>query len=119
MGKHWSSNLKIQKLDRRMTGHRHFKYRVEFPWAAFNQTNSIDPYRDRIKTFYEFCKHLTETFGYGPSVEDIGQYCMAFGETPRWAFRPSTSTHIYAIYVADEESRQEIEKVISFNILKN
>ena len=119
MTKHWSSKLKIQKMDRRMSGHAQFKYRLEFPWSAFNQGRFGDePYHERTKAFYEFCQHLTDTYGYGPSVDDANSYVRAF-DWPRWAFRLVSSTHTYAIYVADEEGRQELEKVISFNILKH
>ena len=111
--------IKIQKVDRRMTGYLHFKYRLEFPWSAFNGKNDIDPYRNRAKAFYEFCKHLTAVFGYGPSVDDAGTYGMAFDEVPQWAFRLNSNTHTYAVYVADEAGREELEKIISFNILKH
>lgn len=115
---HWSSKLKIQKMDRRMSGHAYFKYRMEFPWAAFNQSGNSESYYERIKTFYDFCKHLTDVYGYGPCVDDANSYYRAFG-APKWAFRLSDSNHICAVYVADEEGRQELEKIISFNILKN
>jgi len=120
MSKHWSTRVKIQKMDRRMSGHSHFKYRLEFPWAAFNaSTKHLVPYFDRTKTFYEFCQHLTEVYGYGPSVDDVGMYATIFDVTPKWGFRLGDSTHLYTVYVADDEGRQELEKVLSFNILKH
>jgi hypothetical protein len=119
MSSHWSSKLKIQKMDRRMSGHAYFKYRLEFPWSAFNQgTFGDEPYHERTKTFYEFCRHLTDAYGHGPSVDDASYYVRSFG-FPTWAFRLVSSTHTYAIYVADDESRQELEKILSFNILKH
>ena len=119
MSKHWSSKLKIQKTDRRMTGHAHFKFRLEFPWSAFNQFGTSEPYHLRSKIFYEFCRHLTNVYGYGPIVDDINSYIRSFDEFPKWAFRPVTNTHTYAVYVADDAGREELEKIISFNILKN
>ena len=118
MSKHWSTYLKIQKTDRRMSGHAYFKHRLEFPWAAFNRGNTSEPYYERTRTFYEFCRHLNDVFGFGPSVDDASSYFRSFG-APRWAFRLNTSTHVCAVYVADEEGRQELEKIISFNILKH
>ena len=118
MSNHWSRLLKIQKMDRRMSGHQHFKYRMEFPWIAFNKFNG-EPYHERAAVFYEFCRRLTDVYGYGPSVDDANTYIRAFDEFPKWAFRLITNSHTYAIYVADEEGRQELEKVISFNILKH
>lgn len=118
MSNHWSNRLKIQKMDRRMSGHAYFKYRIEFPWAAFNFLGASESYYERIKTFYDFCKHLTDIYGYGPSVDDASSYFRAFG-APKWAFRLNEPTHICAVYVADEDGRQELEKIIAFNILKH
>lgn len=120
MSKYWSSNLKIQKMDRRMSGHQHFKFRMEFPWVAFNKGRfGNEPYHERSAVFYEFCRRFTDVYGYGPSVDDANSYIRAFGEFPKWAFRLLSNNHTYAIYVADEDGRQELEKIISFNILKN
>ena len=118
MTKHWSTYLKIQKMDRRMSGHAYFKYRLELPWAAFSRSGTDEPYHKRTTTFCEFCQHLTNVYGYGPSVDDASSYFRAFG-APQWAFRLNDSTHTYAIYVADDDGRQELEKIISFNILKH
>ena len=101
-----------------MSGHAHFKYRMEFPWIVFNQLNR-EPYHERAAVFYEFCRRLTDVYGYGPSVDDVNTYIKAFGEFPVWAFRLNNSNHTYAVYVANEIGKDELEKIISFEILKN
>lgn len=115
-----AQRLKIQKTDRRMTGHTQFKYRLEFPWAAFSAgfASTSEPYHERTKLFYDFCRHLTEVFGYGPSVDDATSYTRSF-EWPKWGFRLVDHTHTYAIYMADETIRSEVEKLLAFKILKS
>lgn len=108
------SDLKIQKLDRRMTGHQFYQYRIEFPYHVFTHINGHEnAFRLRGKTFYDFFKHLTEVFGVGPEVEDTAVFSVAYETDPHWAFRMIDNHHTYALYM-DEEARIEVEKLLVF-----
>lgn len=112
-------NLKIQKLDRRMTGHQYFKYRLEFPYHAFSAIGGFqaEAFRMRAQTFYDFFKHLTEVYGVGPEVDDTAIFSLAYKTDPQWGFRLVTNNHTYAVYVT-EEARIEVEKLLVFKQLQ-
>lgn len=114
------NKLKIQKVDRRMSGHQNFKYRLELPYCAFQGIghNPSTAYSDRAKTFLTMCRHFTELYGYGPSVDDAYVYANYFGLPPRWGFRLLSHSHTYAIYLSDEESKSELEKILVFGLLQ-
>lgn len=114
-----ANKLKIQKLDRRMSGHQHFMYRLELPYHAFSKLGIApnDAYINRTKTFFEYSTVLTDIYGYGPSVDDANAYAAVYGQSPAWGFRPLDNYHTYTLYFKDDEVKHHIEKLLMFNIL--
>ena len=106
--------LKVQKLDRRMTGHRYFKYRVEFPVCAVRgvQINDMTVYGVKILLFTEIMQHLCSSLGFGPYV-DYTQYA----KDAKWAFRIADHNHIDTIYLT-EEALEEYNKFMTFARIK-
>ena len=106
--------LKIQKLDRRMTGHRWYKYRVEFPISAFRDSipSDISVYQLRTQTFTELMYHLTRNIGFGPYVDYSG-----FSHDPKWAFRIADHNHLDTVYLT-EEAKLEYERFMTFIKIK-
>jgi len=113
--KYDTTPLTIQKLDRRMSGHTKFKYRLEFPWGVFRDT--LNPWLSRAKAYHDFCRHMTGIFGFGPHVDDAEGYANCYNEDPKWGFRLNDHAHMYTIYMADEEAKSEVEKLLMFGIL--
>lgn len=114
------NRLKIQKLDRRMSGHQNFKYRLELPVYAFNDaTGPGSAWLRRTVAFNDFCRHLTSVYGFGPCVDDAHVYANHYNEVPQWAYRLVDHRHVGTIYVANEAGREELEKILAFIILKS
>lgn len=108
--------LEIQKLDKRMSGYGRFKYRVEFPvnkFCAFGEERTRQVYKKKIKYFNDCCEHLTKTLGFGPYVD----YSYS-NEAAKWGFRLAGSSHVDTIYLADEQARDELQKILNWFTLK-
>lgn len=115
-----TTKLKIQKLDRRMSGYGLFKYRLELPYHAFTvRFNNPDAYNNRAAKFFEYSKILTELYGYGPSVDDANIYAHTYGKGPSWGFRQLDNNHTYTLYFKDDEVKHHIEKLLMFDILSS
>lgn len=119
--------LKIDKTDRRMNGHRDFKYRIKFDLHSFlNNDYSIEAtmaaWNNANRAFLMCSKYMTETHGYGPELKLVN-YMKENGEgVPLWATRHAYSVlHTKqpdTIYLRDDDAREKIEKVFVFLQLK-
>lgn len=103
-----------------MSGHQHFKYRLELPYYAFSGLGIApnDAFSNRAKTFFEYSTILTDAYGYGPAVDDADMYAAVYGVSPSWGFRPLDNHHTYTLYFKDEEAKDHIEKLLVFNMLQ-
>ena len=106
--------FKLQKLDRRMTGHRYFKYRVEFPISAVRdiQVPDMTVYGVKILIFSEIMQGLTQAIGFGSYVD-----YTHFAKDPKWAFRIADHNHVDTIYLT-EEAVAAYEQILTFLTLK-
>lgn len=107
-------NLKLQKLDRRMTGHQWYKYRVEFPLSAVRDIKIKDmtAYGIRTQIFSEIMQHLCSNLGFGPYVD-----YTYYAKDPKWAFRIADHNHVDTVYLT-EEAKTEYDKILTFLKLK-
>jgi len=115
--------LQIQKIDRRMSGYKDFKYRVVFDFGAFRTEKTKGLANHEIvrivnTSFLNITEYLTEQFGYGPELELVHLIKDRGDLVPTWAIRHAKSgLHNYSphtIYLRDEESRHEFEKILTF-----
>jgi hypothetical protein len=112
--------LKVRKLDKRMSGHQYFEYRVTFDGyttlrhIAANQAN---------RDFLACTRYMTEKCGYGPELRLVRFIQQEGGEVPIWATR-----HAYqalntsapdTIYLRDDEAKEKFEAFLTFLTLKD
>ena len=119
--------LKFQRLDRRMSGYRYFKYRVEFPYHSANYTNeeftsTFEAGKVRIRVWIEALEYLNKLYGYGPEVDKVYYYQEFREKIPayavRYPVRGMNSSHIETIYFRGDEERNEFEKFLLMLELK-
>jgi hypothetical protein len=120
--------LTIARTDRRMSGHLDFKYRVVFDFGSFRseRTTGLPNYEiaKLVNTaFLNTTEHLTKQFGYGPELELVRLIKDRGDAVPMWAVRHAKSgLHTYSphtIYLRDEQSCHEFEKILTFLQLKH
>ena len=106
--------FRLQKLDRRMTGHQWFKYRIEFPINAVRdiKIDNMTVYAVRLVIVSEIMQGLTNAIGFGPYVD-----YTPYAKDPKWAFRTADSNHVDTIYLT-EEAVAAYEQILTFLTLK-
>ena len=112
--------LKIQKTDKRMSGHAYFKYRVEMLPGLITSRDDIG-WPSKIKMTLNFwnlvCKHMTEVYGYGPDTDKAYLWTEEYG-APAWGYRMSAMSRVDCLYFRDEEVLKEYQKAVTFFTLK-
>jgi hypothetical protein len=117
--------LKFQKLDRRMSGHNYFKWRVEFNNRYSNYTNEqnysgFEVGKLRRKTWIEALEYLTQVYGFGPDLDKAYYYNELKGVAPRFATRICRAGDNFfdTLYLRGDEEREEFEKFLIMLELK-
>jgi len=119
--------LRIQKTDRRMSGHLDFKFKVSFNLMDFVLGDrTTEGFRlaakDRDRSFLLCTQYMTERHGYGPELKLV-HYMKEQGDgVPIWATRHAYHVlHTSApdtIYLRDEDAVSRLREVFIFLQLK-
>jgi hypothetical protein len=112
--------LKVKKLDKRMSGHNYFKYRVTFD--GYRSLLRSDSIKRANRDFLNCTRYMTEKCGYGPELRLVHIVKEESGEVPVWATRHAyqalNSAAPDTIYLRDDEARDIFETFLTFLTLK-
>jgi hypothetical protein len=111
----------IEKTDRRMSGHKDFKYRVKFIDYDNNTPKYINA-KQANRDFLACTRYMTEKYGFGPELRLVHFIKEEGGEVPLWATRHAyQALHTSApdtIYLRDDDAREKFEAILTFLKLK-
>jgi hypothetical protein len=95
----------VVRLDRRYTGHRQFKFLIEFMGSNYGYRNN-----DRLRNFLkvrEWCHdmwgHTCERDFYIQLKEEISRSEIHYEINPHWSWHSSPAESTYKIYFKDQE----------------
>lgn len=112
--------LRVRKLDKRMSGHQYFKYRVTFD--GYRSLLRNEAMKQANRDFLNCTRYMTEKCGYGPELRLVSFIKQEGGEVPVWATRHAyqalNSSAPDTIYLRDDEARDIFEAFITFMTLK-